>query len=131
MIQNELQYRVTKARMNGFVDTRNQLDSETLPKRARAVRTAALDSLIEELQTDLTAFEMLRDRSEIPDFTDLEHLADDLIRARIAAGLTHAGLAERLGMKPQQIQRYESTRYASASLSRVLEVARAIDGRNG
>lgn len=131
MIQNELQYRVAKARMNGFVDTRNQLDSETLPKRARAVRTAALDSLIEELQTDLTAFEMLRDRSEIPDFTDLEHLADDLIRARIAAGLTHAGLAERLGMKPQQIQRYESTRYASASLSRVLEVARAIDGRNG
>ena len=131
MIQNELQYRVTKARMNGFVDTRNQLDSETLPKRARAVRTAALDSLIEELQTDLTAFERLRDRSEIPDFTDLEHLADDLIRARIAAGLTHAGLAERLGMKPQQIQRYESTRYASASLSRVLEVARAIDGRNG
>ena len=131
MIQNELQYRVTKARMNGFVDTRNQLDSETLPKRARAVRTAALDSLIEELQTDLTAFERLRDRSEIPDFTDLEHLADDLIRTRIAAGLTHAGLAERLGMKPQQIQRYESTRYASASLSRVLEVARAIDGRNG
>jgi ribosome-binding protein aMBF1 (putative translation factor) len=130
MIQNELQYRVTKARMNEFLETKNQLESETLPKRARAVRAAALQSLIEELQTELEAFEHLRDHQEIPDFTALEHLADDLIRARIAAGLTHAGLAERLGMKPQQIQRYESTRYAGASLSRVLEVARAIEGRS-
>jgi hypothetical protein len=35
-------------------------------------------------------------------------------------------LAERLGLKEQQIQRYEATNYASASLSRVQQVARAL-----
>jgi transcriptional regulator with XRE-family HTH domain len=59
----------------------------------------------------------------------VETLPDTLIRARIAAGLSQAALAERLGMKPQQVQRYEATKYASASLTRLLEVARAIQGK--
>ena len=35
-------------------------------------------------------------------------------------------MAERLGLKEQQIQRDEATDYASASLTRVCEVARSI-----
>jgi transcriptional regulator with XRE-family HTH domain len=37
--------------------------------------------------------------------------------------MTQKSLAERLGMREQQIQRYEATRYAGASMKRVLEVA--------
>ena len=44
----------------------------------------------------------------------VEDLPKALIRARIAAGMTQEGLAPRLGVKPQQVQRYEATEYGSA-----------------
>ena len=46
-----------------------------------------------------------------------------LIKARIAQGLSQRDLAERVGVKEQQIQRYEATDYASANLARLKEVA--------
>jgi len=49
-----------------------------------------------------------------------------LIRARIAQHLTQRQLAERVGVKEQQVQRYEATEYSSASLRRVLEIAAAL-----
>jgi HTH-type transcriptional regulator / antitoxin HipB len=52
-------------------------------------------------------------------FDSLEQLPDALIKARIVRGLT---LATSLGLKEQQIQQYESTRYANASLSRIMAV---------
>ena len=49
-----------------------------------------------------------------------------LIIARIARGLSQADLAERLGMREQQIQRYESERYRSISLQNFKRVATAL-----
>ena len=48
-----------------------------------------------------------------------------LIKARIAQGLSQKDLAERIGLKEQQIQRYEATDYASANLARIKEVVNA------
>ena len=49
-----------------------------------------------------------------------------LIQARIAAGLTQEDLAARLGVKPQQIQRYEASDYQTASFARLREIARLL-----
>ena len=49
------------------------------------------------------------------------------IKACIARGYTQAELAKRLRLKPQQLQRYEATRYHSVSFRRLLEIARALD----
>ena len=48
-----------------------------------------------------------------------------LIKARIAGGLSQKDLAERVGLKEQQIQRYEATDYATANLARIKEVVNA------
>ena len=48
-----------------------------------------------------------------------------LIKARIAQGLSQKELADRIGLKEQQIQRYEATDYASANLARIKEVVNA------
>ena len=48
------------------------------------------------------------------------------LRARIASGLTHRALADRLGLKEQAVQRYEATDYASANFGRLAEVADAL-----
>ena len=60
---------------------------------------------------------------EVPSF---EALPLALIKARIALGLSQKELAERLGLKEQQIQRYEATEYATASLKRVKAVINAL-----
>ena len=57
----------------------------------------------------------------------LDGLPEALVKARIARGMTQKELAERLGLKEQQVQKYEATDYASASLSRVRAVIRALD----
>lgn len=54
---------------------------------------------------------------------ELPHL---LIEGRIAAGLTQRELAGRLNLPEQQVQRYEATLYAGASLDRLQEVADAL-----
>jgi transcriptional regulator with XRE-family HTH domain len=56
----------------------------------------------------------------------VECLPEALIDDRKKLGLTQRELAERLGVKEQQIQRYEATRYQSASLKRIVEVAEAM-----
>ncbi|NJM48483.1 MAG: helix-turn-helix transcriptional regulator [Alkalinema sp. RU_4_3] len=53
-------------------------------------------------------------------------LPEILIEERKRLGLTQRQLAEKIGLKEQQIQRYEATRYQSASLQRLCEVAKGL-----
>jgi ribosome-binding protein aMBF1 (putative translation factor) len=85
------------------------------------------DSQIEELRDQVAEYEALRagQVSEL-ELRSLTELTDALIRARIAAGLSQQELARRLGLKAQQVQRYEATRYAGVTLERVQAVADAL-----
>jgi len=56
----------------------------------------------------------------------LEELAVDLIRARIRLGWSHGRLGALVGIKSQQIQRYEATDYRSARFDRVVAIGRAL-----
>jgi len=130
MIKNERQYLITKAQANKFKGAIEAFDNKTTdthPLLAKAQREA-LESQLAELKGQLDEYEKLRSgklkRLKQSSFQDLPL---ELIRARIARGLTQKDLAMKLGMKEQQIQRYEETDYASASLSRVNEVIKALD----
>lgn len=57
---------------------------------------------------------------------DLTDIGRALVDERKAAHLTQAALAERLGVTRQQVQRWESRSYHSASLERVAAVAAAL-----
>lgn len=50
----------------------------------------------------------------------------DLVRARRAAGLSQRELGERLGVRQQQVARWERSAYANADLARVDAVAHAL-----
>ena len=56
----------------------------------------------------------------------LEALPRVLVQARIASGMNQTDLANKLNLKPQQVQRYEATDYMSASLARLIDVSRAL-----
>jgi ribosome-binding protein aMBF1 (putative translation factor) len=132
MIKNERQYRITKTQVEKFSDAINQLsvhnqqDQSVHPLLRKAERDA-LENQLAELRAQVKEYEALKaGRYAVLELNSLEELPPALIKARIAAGLTQKDLAERLGLKEQQIQRYEETEYTSASFARLVEVSRAI-----
>ena len=87
----------------------------------------ALSSQLADLQQELREYESLKaGEFQLDRLTTIDELPTVLIKARISQGLSQKALADRIGLKEQQIQRYEATDYASASLSRIREVANAL-----
>ncbi len=129
MITNERQYRITKGWLERFTQAKAGVDeqSSTLHPRALQALRDQYDSQIEELSVDLADYERLR-RGEVTvlELNSLRELPDALIRARTAARLSQEDLASRLGLKKQQVQRYEATRYAGVSLDRIQAIADAL-----
>ena len=131
MIKNERQYRITKAQVARFGEARDTLSRRPNPNGLHPLiakaQEDAVSGQLEEMENELREYESLK-AGEFQ-FDSLEFVAElphVLIKARIAQGLSQKDLAERLGLKEQQIQRYEATDYASASLSRIRDVAGAL-----
>lgn len=132
MIKNERQYRVTKAQAVAFKRALAELDKggEGLPADPRLVKAQkdALRSQLADLTAELDEYEALvSGKRTVIEVESIEGLPHALIQARIASGLTQKDLADRLNVKEQQVQRYEASDYASASLRRLIEVCRALD----
>ena len=132
MIKNERQYRLTKAQAERFAQTLDGLrrrhgDTEGAHPLIAKAQEEALRSQIADMEEDLREYESLKS-GEFPmdELNAVAELATVLIKARVAQGLSQKDLAERLGLKEQQIQRYEATDYASASLARIKEVVNAL-----
>ncbi len=132
MIKNERQYRITRAQaakleaaLESFT-AQSAGDKKTHPRLLKA-QADALRSQLESLSAELREYEEVKAGGvPPPDLSYIEVVAQDLIRARIASGLSQKELAERLGMPEQQIQRYEATEYESVSLARIMEIAKAL-----
>jgi transcriptional regulator with XRE-family HTH domain/Zn-dependent peptidase ImmA (M78 family) len=130
MIKNERQYRITKAAARRFSEALkvNGTPPANVDPRIAQASVAAAAGQLAELQSELAEYEALKSgQLEVVEVESLGSLADTLIKARIAAGLSQKDLGARLGMKEQQIQRYEETNYAGASLARLIEVANALN----
>ena len=132
MIKNERQYRITRtqaerfARMLEGLRNRPEGADGVHPMIAQA-QVDAVSSQLADLEAELREYEAIRDgRFEVEALREAVNLPELLIKARIAQGLTQKELADRLGLKEQQIQRYEATDYAAAKWSRIREVAGAL-----
>ncbi len=126
MIENQRQYNLTKAHLERFKITLSNILQQDTSKLEVQIQRDAVQSEIEVLTDQLKAFDDLRNGQTQVELGSLEGIAEKLIQARVARGFTQAELAAKLKMKPQQIQRYEASKYANASLTRVLEVARVL-----
>ena len=132
MIKNERQYRITRTQANRFALTLQTLREKrglakgVHPLIAKA-QEDAVSSQLADLENEMREYESLRSGDfQFDDLTSVAQIPTVLIKARIARGLSQKNLADRIGVKEQQIQRYEATDYDSASLSRIREVATAL-----
>ncbi len=132
MITNERQYRITRSQLEKLKIVIKDFDIKAVAERTKSKILAkaeieALRSEYDNLSMQLLEYETLKSGTvEILKASNLEELPSILIRARIAKGLSQRQLADALGLKEQQIQRYEAEEYASANLRRLADVARAL-----
>ncbi len=129
MIKNNRAYLIAKAARSRFNTA--LAAHEALPKNenpiGRSAEISAFQAQLQDLEEQVAAYEHLRSGVvETLTASRLEDVPALLIRARIAQGLTHAQLADRLEVKPQQIQRWEDDDYQSAAFWRLVDVAEAL-----
>jgi len=132
MITNERQYRITSAQLVKLKTAIGNFNFKEATKRIKSKFLAkaeieALRSEYENLSMQIHEYETLKSGTvEILKASKLEELPTILIRARIAKGLSQRQLADAIGLKEQQIQRYEAEEYASANLRRLADDSNAL-----
>lgn len=132
MIKNERQYRITRAQAERFSQALNDLQGQgseltEVHPLLRQAREDALRSQLGDLEGDLREYEALKaGHFEFEQLKTVAELPTMLIKARIARGLSQRDLAERMGLKEQQVQRYEASEYESASFARIRNVVDAL-----
>jgi transcriptional regulator with XRE-family HTH domain/Zn-dependent peptidase ImmA (M78 family) len=132
MITTERQLQISKAQAARFRESlaaleKGSLDGSDLHPLMKEAQIDAIRGQLETLLAEIKEYEDLRSgKTSVIELDSLAELPDGLIRARIAAGLTQKHLAERLGLREQQIQRYEASRYEGAAFSRIVDIADAI-----
>lgn len=130
MIANEVQYRATKAHLERFEEAAANLERRAGTGKRTKLQQLEIDAVqaqADDLRAELRDYEKLRDGGvTVIEASSLAGLADALIQVRIARGWTQRQLADRLGVAEQQVQRYESTSYRSASLARLCDIAEAL-----
>ena len=129
MIYSDKQYGISTDELTKLRDALTTMQTrETKQAWLKNVELAALKSQIATLEAELSHYDLLRS-GEITfgKAYSLESLPFALVQARIAAGMNQTDLAEKLGMKAQQVQRYEASNYAGASLERLISISKALN----
>ncbi|WP_373544943.1 helix-turn-helix domain-containing protein [Chamaesiphon sp.] len=146
MIQNERQYRITQTKLREFSQLLADLDpplgslpclgnpdgmtpqDPNLHPRQVIGWTNSYNLTIRQLKQELAEYEQLKS-GNISTFVlgSLDDLPTTLIKARIATGMTQKELADKIGVREQQIQRYEASHYNSASFDRLRSIANTLN----
>lgn len=129
MITNDRQYKIIKGQIENFQESLEQFSASSAefkdvhPKIIQAQKDA-IQFKLKQLIADATEYEDLKEgRTVVAEVRNLQDLPLTLIKSRIANGLTQADLAAKMGLKEQQIQKYESEKYETASFRTLQKVA--------
>jgi len=93
----------------------------------RALKGTALESPIRGIEAEPREYRQLRDgRVPLAEAPAVEEVPRVLAKVRIRSGLSRGALAAHLDTTAEQVQRFELSYYAGASLDTLLAVSRAV-----
>ena len=122
MIKNEKQYKISKNRLA-------EINENITAKKSKAIAGSKEEGALNSLQMfgnsikeEIKQYESLKKKkATLKKQISLIQLPQVLIEHKITKGLTQKQFAEILGIKEQQLQRYEADNYKSVSFGRLLE----------
>lgn len=121
MIKNEKQYKISKKRLAEIEQTITSKQA----KVANAKEDSAVNSLIRiknDIKEEIKKYESIKTKGLVLNRKiTVAQLPNILIEHKIAKGFTQKQYSEMLGIKEQQLQRYEAENYSSVSFGRLLE----------
>jgi HTH-type transcriptional regulator / antitoxin HigA len=128
MIYSDKQYGVSRTQLNKFQEALAAANERATGQPwLKQAEINALKSQIADIEAELAEYDLLHSgQVAFSKSYALEELPRVIVQARIASGMSQTDLAEKLDMKPQQVQRYEATDYMGASLARLIEVSRVL-----
>lgn len=123
MILNEVQYKVTQAKLKDLEKDLTMPPSTALHPRQILSRTNSLNILIDTLNKEMVAYNNLKN-GMISEFSidSIQELPIVIIKARIARGMTQKDLAEKIGIQEEQIQRHEAHEYYGVGINILQEI---------
>lgn len=130
MIKNQKQAGITKDRLAGLQKAKEIFEEQNDDKTTAKYRLGmnSMNSLISDLEKEIHIYEgLVNGDFNILQAKSITELPNVLIGARLAQNMSHKELGELIGVKEQQIQRYESTDYETASLPRIIEISMALN----
>ena len=128
MIKNEKQYSISKKLLSEINENIADLKKDTTqhPLKIKMMLASAIN-MQKEIEQDILLYETLKtDKIQILKerlFVDLPSL---LIEYKIKSGLTQKEFAAQLGIKEQQLQRYEADNFRSVTFKNLIRFLDAI-----
>lgn len=130
MIKGERECAVARLWVKRFESTMANIDERLErdgPDWMLEARRSGLQGKTDDLRLDVAEYEALASGKVPPaDAGNLEELPDALIKRRIGLGMTRRELAERMGVREEEVERYELTDYESAGYARLMEAHAAL-----
>jgi len=130
MIKNQKQAGVTRSKLAELYKAKQELVS--LKSKYNPVKYElaenSINGMIEDLVNQINTYESLvKGNFNCLKPKNLEEIPNIFIAARLAQKLSQKDLADALGIKEQQVQRYEASDFEGASWDRIVEFAIALN----
>ncbi|MHA4810494.1 helix-turn-helix domain-containing protein [Flavitalea flava] len=128
MIKNEKQYKITKKKILGIKEKIAQMSTGNEPAHLKdQLILASLINFQKDLEEEISAYDLLSKNKSI---TLDERIIDDLplmlIEFKLSCGLTQKEFSKKIGMKEQQLQRYEAENFKSISFKNLIKILHSV-----
>ena len=129
MIKNEKQYKITRNKLAGIQEEIVRIKSgndEGLPAKEKLI-LVSLEMMKSQMESELAEYDFLKkkrvDHLKARRISDLPSV---IIEYKIHSGMTQKEFSKKIGMKEQQLQRYEAEDFRSISFKNLLKILQAI-----
>jgi len=128
MIKNQKQYKIAKKKLLSIQEEITKLSSgkEHIPLKEQLI-LASLNNLKNEMEDEIASYEHLKEnKAKILKARNLDDLPSLIIEYKIISGLTQKEFSDKIGIKEQQLQRYEADNFKSITFKNLLKILRSI-----
>ncbi len=132
MIKNQKQVKITEEKIKELIKGKEELEKQRgkINNDSFDLSLNSFNSMISDLERQMQKYKSLCEGNfHCFQPESLEDISEILISARLAQKISQKELGEKIGVKEQQIQRYEATDYETASWTRIMNIAIVLELR--